>query len=374
MAKRACGTCRFFEQSGIGEMGYCRNVRCKEIVGIALVRRQELACRIGWNDDYFEPLADAALPGEQRPNLDTVRQRSGFQGTRPNDIIIGVEQPRPVTEREPMQGARSRTSNVGEAHRRALERRQLAQQSGDDSYAPRRLDPAAPPDADAPPGDYLSGAPAARPAARGDEGVSTPRRVEGITAPGYSESPDANTAAIPLPPEVVGTVAGTGEYAAAPAWSPAPQPAFAPEYSQEQVPPPGYAPQRAEYAPPAPQPPFAPQPQQRSALDAEWEAQERQRHRGKRCANCRDFQIAEGGDRGWCRNRFAFPTPQVVGPNDLACLSAIGTWWAANDQWWLAKAVPAARTEVQTPLADALIEDLREEQRRRAASRRPNTG
>lgn len=363
MAKRACGTCRFFEQSGIGETGWCRNARCKEIVGIALVRRQELACRIGWNDDYYEPLADAALPGEQRPNLDTARQRSGYQGPRPDDIIIGIEQPRPVTEQGSMQGARSRTSNVSEAHRRALERRQIAQQSGDDSYAPRRLDPpATPPDADAPSEDYLAGAPAPPPPTRRDEGVSTPRRV---VAPGYHDAPDAHTAQITLPPEIVGH--GAGEYAAAPPW---PQAAFTPE---QRPPPPGSAPQQPEYTPPPP--PLAAPPPPRSALDAEWEAQERQRHRGKRCANCRDFQIAESGDRGWCRNRFAFPTPQVVGPNDLACLSAIGTWWAANDQWWLAKAGPTTPEQVQTPLTDALIETLHEEERRRTSlRRRPNTG
>src|SRR3954464_11810086 len=102
--KRECGTCRFFEQSDIGESGWCRTARCKDIVGIALVRRQELACRVGWNDDYYEPLAVAAdaLPGENRNGADAARQRSGYQGMRPDDIIVGIEQPRPVTERESM--------------------------------------------------------------------------------------------------------------------------------------------------------------------------------------------------------------------------------------------------------------------------------
>ena len=141
MTRRECGSCRFFEQSGIGESGWCRNQRCQEIVGIALVRRQELACRIGWDQDYYESAAGAndMLPGQNRPMPDQARQRSGYQGMRPDDIIVGVEQPRPVTEEPLMPVARSRTSNVGEAHRRALERRQIAQQSGD-TTPQRRLD------------------------------------------------------------------------------------------------------------------------------------------------------------------------------------------------------------------------------------------
>ncbi|MHB8645031.1 MAG: hypothetical protein ACYDAR_04495 [Thermomicrobiales bacterium] len=104
-------------------------------------------------------------------------------------------------------------------------------------------------------------------------------------------------------------------------------------------------------------------------LEADWYAAERLRHRGKRCANCRDFQVAESGDRGWCRNRFAFPTPQLVGPNDLACLSCIGTWWAAHDQWWLAKA--AMPQQMATPLADALLEEMQAEEKKHTIMRRP---
>ena len=129
----------------------------------------------------------------------------------------------------------------------------------------------------------------------------------------------------------------------------------------------------SEYQPQgAPLPGGPPDTMPATPLEAEWYQAERQRHRGKRCANCRDFQVAESGDRGWCRNRFAFPTPQLVGPNDLACLSCIGTWWAANDQWWLAKA--PTPSQMPTPYADALLEELEEEERRHASSRRPGAG
>ena len=140
MTRRECGTCRFFEQSGIGESGWCRNPRCREIVGLALVRRQELACRVGWDKDYYESSnGNAMIPGQERPTPSPGRQRSGYQGVRPDDIIVGVEQPRAGAEPSAPPAARSRVSNVGEAHRRALERRQVAQQSGDASPS-RRLE------------------------------------------------------------------------------------------------------------------------------------------------------------------------------------------------------------------------------------------
>jgi hypothetical protein len=262
-------------------------------------------------------------------------------------------------------------SNVGEAHRRALERRQIAQQTGD--YEPRRLDSPTAPTA---PDGTMHTAEAVDPyrnaPLQGDEGVSAPRRVEPNEA---STRADANTAAFALPQ------APREEYASeqppAAAWPPVPA---APAWGGTQAPNVSQGANVPPYTPPPPRPDYAAAPPpapgvnpERSSIGAEWEAQERQRHRGKRCANCRHFQVAESGDRGWCRNRFAFPTPQLVGPNDLACISGIGAWWAANDQWWLAKAGLPVQTG-PTPLADALLEEMHEQERRRAAFRRPNTG
>lgn len=360
----------------------CRNPRCQDIVGMALVRRQELACRIGWEKDYFEPAPTSqdSIPGQTRPTIDPIRQRSGYQGTRPNDIIVGIEQPRQVAEQMQTPIGKPRTSNVGEAHRRALERRQIQQQIGD-TAPPRRLTspPVAPPKGDASMDQPNLTIPAARDGVRvsRNEGVSAPRRYEPpvepiVTAPrdttpvmhGRTPPPSAateQTRQIPrqqpvLPPP--GVQAAPRPYAEEPYQPPAPPPNY-------RVPPPN--PPASTFAPTPPDP--APS----SPLVAEWYAGERQRHRGKRCANCRDFQVAETGDRGWCRNRFAFPTPQLVGPNDLACLSCLGTWWAANDQWWQAKAAIPAQT-VETPNADALLEEMREEEKRQATFRRPGTG
>lgn len=374
MTRRECGSCRFFEQSGIGESGWCRNQRCQEIVGLALVRRQELACRIGWDQDYYESAAGAQdiLPGQNRPVPDPARQRSGYQGMRPDDIIVGVEQPRSPTEEPPMPVARSRTSNVGEAHRRALERRQIAQQAGE-TPPQRRLETIAPAEAgfrsSSDRGEEQRSSPRATVA--GDEGVGHPRLAETPPPqPPYQHAPHtAVTANLPVAPE--------SRYADQPVTpsrrTPPPGTQTAPSYPDYRSPLP---PRQIENAPsrytndPAAAP-MMPHDGQVTPLEADWYAGERQRHRGKRCANCRDFQAAESGDRGWCRNRFAFPTPQLVGPNDLACLSCIGTWWAANDQWWLAKG--ATPQIAATPLADALLEELQEEEKRHHA-RRPGAG
>jgi hypothetical protein len=375
VTRRECGSCRFFEQSDIGESGWCRNQRCQEIVGIALVRRQELACRIGWDRDYYEAAAGAndLLPGQNRPAPDPARQRSGYQGMRPDDIIVGVEQPRTITEEPQMPVARSRTSNVGEAHRRALERRQIAQQSGD-TVPPRRLETVAAPDATAGSiGERRDDRRSPRAAVVGDEGVGRPRLADTppSSPPIVQQAPHtAITTNIPVMSDP-----GYDEQRIASSYrTPPPGARTPPSREYEQPLPPRQAestlPPRSNDAPGAPPTPRGGQPQ---PLEAEWYAAERQRNRGKRCANCRDFQTAESGDRGWCRNRFAFPTPQLVGPNDLACLSCIGTWWAANDQWWLAKAAVSPHI-AGTPLADALLEEMHDDEKRHGTKRRPGAG
>ncbi len=378
MTRRECGSCRFFEQSGIGESGWCRNKRCQEIVGLALVRRQELACRIGWDQDFYESASGAndAIPGQNKPAPDPARQRSGYQGMRPDDIIVGIEQPRPVTEQPMIPTTRSRTSNVGEAHRRALERRQIAQQTGD-AVPPRRLD-----NVSATPPEHASGQADERrradrsgsPPLTGDEGVGRPRLANTpppLSEPRTAQSPTAVTTDIAMPPgmdmEMVIGQPDQSAYRPPPPGSQAPPDSDYVDYRQPTPPRPSGA-SPGYFVDAQPQPGAQGHP-----LEAEWYAAERQRHRGKRCANCRDFQVAESGDRGWCRNRFAFPTPQLVGPNDLACLSCIGTWWAANDQWWLAKGAMTPPMAA-TPMADALLEELQEEEKRHSTMRRPGAG
>ncbi len=320
------------------------------------------------------------IPGQTRPAQNPGRQRTGYQGVRPDDIIVGVEQPRAGSEPSAPPVARSRVSNVGEAHRRALERRQVAQQSGDTGIA-RRLDGTVPAlERPEPPSHNGYDARDDRPRPlTGDEGVSAPRLASPPPEPPHEERQASHlsvTANIPVATESAGGSPPAGvpgrRWDAPPGMQTSPAPFEPQRVIAGQGPSDGARPPFRADAPSA-MPPVAP-PERAPAgpLEAEWYQAERQRHRGKRCANCRDFQVAESGDRGWCRNRFAFPTPQLVGPNDLACLSCIGTWWAANDQWWLAKA--PAPLQVPTPYADALLEELQEEERRNAIVRRPGAG
>jgi hypothetical protein len=320
------------------------------------------------------------IPGQARPMPNPGRQRTGYQGVRPDDIIVGVEQPRTGIEPPASPVARSRISNVGEAHRRALERRQVAQQAGDMSPA-RRLDGAvSAPERPASPSNNGNDPRDGRARSlTGDEGVSPPRLANPPSGPTTEDeqSPHVRvTAAIPVTPEpTAGALpieAPSRQWNAPPGMQTAPAPFDPQRVIARQGPPDSARPPFPNGAQGVAPPPGPPEGAPANPLEAEWYQAERQRHRGKRCANCRDFQVAESGDRGWCRNRFAFPTPQLVGPNDLACLSCIGTWWAANDQWWLAKA--PAPLQQPTPYADALLEEMQEEERRHAVVRRPGAG
>ena len=401
MAKRECGNCRFFEKSGIGASGHCRNDRCKDIVGIALVRKYELACRVGWDQDYYEPLAGTVplIPGEDRPRLDAMRPR-GYQGTRPDDMVVAVEQTRPVkNETSPtttQPSSRSRQSHVGEAHRRALERKQIAQQNGV-PLPPRRIEgvvATSTPQTTVPNTTEEWGKAAA-------ESVSRPRHADESLPPTArptvvmsSVDVNAETAALPLTPSVsASSPYGEREDTALVSFPVVPRDAEA-EWERPTLVPPGLP--TIAQASPSPQADSSATPidvrdtlsavsngpQTRyplpdgvapDSLQAEWYLAERRRNQGKRCGNCRDFRPAETGDRGYCRNRFAFPAPQLVNPHDLACLSSLGTWWAASDRWWLHHAQMLPQDN-PTPQADRILDEMRAQEDREQPERHPHTG
>lgn len=57
------------------------------------------------------------------------------------------------------------------------------------------------------------------------------------------------------------------------------------------------------------------------------------------CRTCRDFRPAEGSDRGWCANQWAFTARQMVYPEDPApCETSAGSWWLPTDELCLADA------------------------------------
>ncbi len=352
MAKQECGTCRFFEKSGIGATGHCRNERCRDIVGIALVRKHELACRIGWGQNYYESLPTAMIPGEERPRVDTSLQR-GYQGTRPDDLVVGVEQSRPVTKdiiNQPM--GRKPLSHVSEAHKRALERKQQAQQAGT-PVPVRRLD------------GVLPGPPAAQDVVANtsaeweqvaSEGVSLPRRRNSAPA-SASPSPALDIFSPTAPgnavPSASAKASANAPTISLPVVEPAGESVCPRERHDELVPPQSDRPNERRGAAPPSMPtgdapsvseparmPSGGEGTQPTSLDVQWYTEQRAQHRGKRCANCRDFRRpTEGSDSGYCKNPWAFPAPQAVQSGDLACLSALGTWWAANDDWWATRPI-----------------------------------
>jgi len=409
MVKRVCGNCRFFEKSSIGETGHCSNERCRDIVGIALVRKHELACRVGWDQDYYEPLANltAIVPGQNRPPPDATRPR-GYQGMRPDDMVVAVEQTRPVKNEltpsttptpapaAPSATSRSRQSHVTEAHRRALERKQLAQQSGTPLPA-RRLEGVLPGPVSQTALPNTTANTTREWEEKAAESVSLPRRLESAPPDGARPAPfiattpvdvHAETTALPvvepfLPPQ---TPSGREDRVTAPAL---PQTPFA-AAERGMLPPPGRADMPpALVAQPAPavdtdtsaMPDIGgesarfplPEGADPGSLLAQWYLAERRRQPGKRCGNCGDFRPAETGSRGYCRNRFAFLAPPLVGPNDLACLSCLGNWWAVSDEIWFQRAM-SSPLDNPPPPGDRIPDDLRVREERERPERHPYSG
>jgi len=70
------------------------------------------------------------------------------------------------------------------------------------------------------------------------------------------------------------------------------------------------------------------------------------------CRPCRDFRPAEGGDRGWCANQWAFTHRRLVDPDEAApCESSIGNWWLPADELYIGDADISAHG-LSTPLLD----------------------
>ncbi len=69
------------------------------------------------------------------------------------------------------------------------------------------------------------------------------------------------------------------------------------------------------------------------------------------CRTCRDFRPAEGGDRGWCTNTWAFDHRRMVDLNDQPCETSIGSWWLPADTTWQAAADVSSHGD-PTPLVD----------------------
>jgi hypothetical protein len=86
------------------------------------------------------------------------------------------------------------------------------------------------------------------------------------------------------------------------------------------------------------------------------------------CKTCRDFRPAEGGERGWCANEWAFTHRRMVDGSDaMPCETSLGTWWLPTDEVWLDVTDLSSHGQ-PTPILDAVVAHQREEGLRRRGS------
>lgn len=79
----------------------------------------------------------------------------------------------------------------------------------------------------------------------------------------------------------------------------------------------------------------------------------------RECRTCRDFRPAEGGERGWCTNTWAFDHRRMVDLHDQPCETSIGSWWLPADSTWQAAADVSSHGD-PTPLLDRWLPDFDE--------------
>lgn len=86
------------------------------------------------------------------------------------------------------------------------------------------------------------------------------------------------------------------------------------------------------------------------------------------CRMCRDYRPAEGGDRGWCANEWAFTHRRVVDPDErMPCETSLGSWWLPVDAIWLTSTDVSAHGQ-PTPILDAVVASHRVEPMQRRGS------
>lgn len=383
---RKCGTCRYFEEGGTAASGRCLHPLRRDLEQMVLVRKNELACRNGWDEDLWEsrepepsarssvahngssPKSDDPADGEPPEPIDRVASITILPSrtTRQDPITTSAsaeDQPRHKPEEQSDEPILEQRSAIQVAKRRRQEA--LARERAQVQAVAPLLDEELREKQASPRSITTHGASSKQPAPEPASGngnaalrsatmvpldeYTQPARRQSALVPtsqgGHAPNNRPANPIIRLRPETEETVSRhsppTGSGLGAPArneqhWAdPSVEPGGSHTIRRRSPSPKPEAPRQPEIREPEPvvseQPaidthlPDRPLPEQLSCIV-------------KKCGTCRDFRPADGGERGWCNNHFAFDHRRMVQPDELACASTIGVWWVANDDWWLQRA------------------------------------
>ncbi len=347
MSQRRCGTCRYFEEGGLAGSGWCRHPQRRDLQHMVLVRRSELACRAGWDQDLWEPKDNE----QDLPRLIPISGEDTLAVERP------AVQPPPVSE--PAGAGRGSLSPVSAT----------GQDAGSSPREPTRMIPAGPSagaraarlqsmagtqEAERRPSDFPL--PGGRDSATGTR-IATARSSDTPFDP-WPSADSKRDALDPRAAEPAGSAVAhetESTWLARHGWqqSGETEPFHLPEvsapveveevedrYDADESSPGAAVSPRADGLPSLPQ----------------------------CCRTCRDFRPVGDGSQGWCGNPYAFPERTRVSADDLACYSSLGSWWLPTDDWWLQQA-DISHHGMPTPHVDEYLRQLRAE-RERARRRR----
>lgn len=351
VVKQRCGTCRFFdEEGGFAGSGWCRHPQRNPTGAILMVRRDELACRNGWDQSLWECASesevpspiDAVLRNGHRPvapiDSESVRAlvlASTTEEHQGEDVLLSeariVSEPyerlNPPTT-QPMAGFDPRTAlfRAREAHKARARAKAVAERRA------AGLEPAGPAAASAAVDQSASLEPSF------DESQAQMVHQVPVVARNRHHASAHGKAEVGL--ERVGDLdpglVGAQQVIV-------PEPAFATLLDSSEV------------CVPDDTPAFAPntgvRPERVLAELPSWFRTDLPRV----CRSCRDFRPSADGQRGWCANAWAFTHSRLVQADEpTPCQSAIGDWWVPVDDVWLVAADVSGHGRA-TPLLDRAL-------------------
>jgi hypothetical protein len=366
LIQRKCGTCKYFEEGGIAASGWCRHPERQALEHMVLVRKTELACRDGWDDDLWEPKDDRAGSGRSRRNQ-PAKQRLPAQpaDVRDSSLPEAARQTRSTASGGPSGSAESSSSEPHDRSEVGVPGNWPGQDEGS------RVDAALSAWSSAlrketrreEPEDELK---AETVSLRTDLRNSGWRRdLEFGATSGVQQTPEQT----PDPAREVVDENGRNRLEELPRVSAGSEPSDQMnarvvqsgqtepiEFTEPEAAPAGSG--RLESGADVSANGFDQSGASIEADDAELPLVAMVAQANACCRNCRDYIPKDGGWRGWCSNPYAFEKRRLVDGDSIACQSTLGTWWSPSDDWWLERA-DIAHHSAPTPLVDNLIREIR---------------